>query len=328
MMYFIESDSTDAAHNLALEQHVFDTFDRRHDYFLLWQSDNTIVVGKHQNALAEINSAYVKRRGIAVVRRLSGGGAVYHDLGNFNFSFIMNGRDLASMDLNAFCRPLLDTLAQLGVHAELNHRHDMLLGGRKISGTAQYCRQGRILHHGTLLYDSDLNTLEKALMPSGSAGMESKAVKSVRSPVANIRENLRRDMTRGDFLDALRALLVRNFALTAYEVPASDHAAIEQLRSKQYATWDWTYGASPDFTFRRERSATPWGTFSLRADVKKGYISSVHLSASGLTLPPETYSRVLVGCRFAEDAIRQALATLPLPEKAPEAARLAAELFM
>ena len=185
-MYYLESTKTDPSWNLALEQYVFDVLGPRDDCFMLWQNDNTIVVGKHQNTLEEINTDYVKEHGVTVVRRLSGGGAVYHDLGNLNFTFVAENRFGSEFDFSTFCRPVVDALRSLGVPAEINGRNDMTIEGRKFSGNAQYMKKGRIMHHGTLMYDSDLEAVSRALNVKPDK-IESKGLKSVRSRVTNIR---------------------------------------------------------------------------------------------------------------------------------------------
>ena len=180
MMYYLESGSHDPGFNLALEQYVFDRMDRAHAYCMLWQNDNAIIVGKNQNTVGEINAAYVKEHGIRVVRRLSGGGAVYHDLGNINFTFIVDSGATAAFDFSTFCRPIVKALEHFGVHAEINGRNDMTIDGKKFSGNSQYGKQGRTMHHGTILYDSDLEVVEKALTVSRDK-LEGKGIQSVRS---------------------------------------------------------------------------------------------------------------------------------------------------
>ena len=162
-MTFIEVKTTDPDFNLALEQYVFDQMPRNRGYFMLWQNDNAIIVGRHQNTLAEINEAFVREHGIRVVRRLSGGGAVYHDMGNLNFTYIVDASGGARLDLKLFCQPVADALGALGVQAEVNGRNDITIGGQKFSGNAQYVREGRVMHHGTILFDSDLSVVGQAL---------------------------------------------------------------------------------------------------------------------------------------------------------------------
>ena len=163
-MIYLESSSTDPAFNLALEQFVFEQMDRRQEYFMLWQNANTVVVGKNQNTFAEVNQRAAEARGVRVVRRLSGGGAVYHDLGNLNFTFIMDAENAGDLDIRLFCQPIAELLRSLGVPAEVNGRNDITIEGRKFSGNSQYLRQGRIMHHGTLMFQSDLSVVAEVLM--------------------------------------------------------------------------------------------------------------------------------------------------------------------
>ena len=190
---FIESNSNDPRFNLALEQYVFDEMPKDREYFWLWQNHNTIVVGKHQNTAQEINQTYVREHGITVVRRLSGGGAVYHDMGNVNFTFIADTGDMETLNLHAFCTPVVNTLEQIGVKAEVSGRNDITIDGKKFSGNSQYIKHGRIMHHGTLMFDSDLSVVSKALQVS-SDKYESKGFKSVKSRVTNIKPYAPADM--------------------------------------------------------------------------------------------------------------------------------------
>ncbi len=157
MTYYLPSTNTNPYYNLALEQYVFDSLPREHSYFMLWQNDNSIIIGKHQNTVSEINAAYVAERGIRVARRLSGGGAVYHDMGNLNFTFITDSRGDA-FDFSMFCRPIQKALGEMGVQVEIAGRNDMTIEGKKFSGNAQYIKNGRVMHHGTLMYDTDALT--------------------------------------------------------------------------------------------------------------------------------------------------------------------------
>ena len=146
--------TTDPAWNLAAEQYVFDALPRDRTYFMLWQNDNAIIIGKHQNAAAEIDQQFVRENGVRVVRRLSGGGAVYHDMGNLNFTFIADAGSMESINFKLFCQPVVAALAALGVQAEVNGRNDMTINGQKFSGNSQYLKEGRVMHHGTIMFRS------------------------------------------------------------------------------------------------------------------------------------------------------------------------------
>jgi len=266
MIYYIESTHTDPYRNLALEQFVFDRLGRENSYFMLWQNHNSIIVGKHQNTQEEINAAFVKERNITVARRLSGGGAVYHDLGNLNFTFITNTDSTGALDFSAFCIPIQKALLPLGVPVEISGRNDMTVEGKKFSGNAQYIKQGRVMHHGTILYDSDLSILSQALNP-GTDKIESRGIKSVRSRVTNIRPYMKTDMRIADFWAALRdhmnaAFDMRNFILT----PEHEYA-VEELRKNVYSQWSWNYGTSPPHTLRRARRIEGCGKIEILLDI-------------------------------------------------------------
>jgi lipoate-protein ligase A len=274
MMYYLESESTDPHFNLAFEQYVFDALDREHAYFMLWRNHNAVIVGKHQNTVAEIDAKYVKEHDISVVRRLSGGGAVYHDLGNVNFTFIVSAGDGPAFDFGSFCRPVIRALASLGVVADINGRNDMTIDGKKFSGNAQYCKQGRIMHHGTILYDSDLSALDKALVVSRDK-VASKGLKSVRSRVTNVKSRMADNIPVEQFMAALRDAMFRAYSLTPYILSSGDLEAIGRLQREVYSTWNWNYGASPAYGIRKERRVEGCGTLEVHMDVTKGRIERI-----------------------------------------------------
>ena len=162
-MIYLESKIVDPYWNLALEQYLFETVGQTADCFMLWQNKGSIIIGRHQNTMEEINRAFVEANNIPVVRRLSGGGAVYHDLGNLNFTFITSQNQDSQLHMQSFCTPVIQTLNQLGVSAEISGRNDLTIQSRKFSGNSQYVKGGRLLHHGTLMFSSELDVLDKAL---------------------------------------------------------------------------------------------------------------------------------------------------------------------
>ena len=196
-MNYLNLFTTDPAFNLAVEEYVFDYLPKDRMYVMLWQNDNAIIIGKNQNTLAEINESYVREQGIRVVRRLSGGGAVYHDMGNLNFTVIADAQG-ENLDFGRFCALVVKALQRVGVQAEINGRNDMTIDGKKFSGNAQYLRQGRVMHHGTILFDSNASVLANALQVD-EAKIQAKGVKSVRSRVTNVRPCLPEDMTLPQF---------------------------------------------------------------------------------------------------------------------------------
>jgi lipoate-protein ligase A len=265
MNYYIESRDTNPQRNLALEQFVVINLEKTHSYFMLWQNHNAIIVGKHQNTSAEINAAFVKEHNISVVRRLSGGGAVYHDMGNLNFTFVT---DAEKNDVNfaAFCKPIQEALVSFGVPVEISGRNDMTVEGKKISGNAQYIKQGRVMHHGTILYDSDLDMLSKALNVTNDK-IESKGIKSVQSRVTNIRPYMKNDMPIGDFWDALKTYMFTAFNMKEYILSKEEEAGVDKLNEQIYSQWSWNYGASPPHNIRKTRRIEGCGKIEILLDV-------------------------------------------------------------
>ena len=303
---YIEVSTTDPAFNLALEEYVFEKMPRDREYFLTWRNDNAIIVGRHQNTAAEIDEEFVKEKNIKVVRRLSGGGAVYHDLGNLNFTFIVDAQPGQKVDLRKFCQPIADTLCALGAKAEVDGRNDILIDGMKVSGNAQYVRQGRVMHHGTILFDSDMTVLSQALRPD-PAKAQAKGVKSVRSRVTNVRQCLSRDMTIGQFRDALSGSLMAG-GFERYELTQADIAAIQEIQSKRYDQWEWNYGFCEAGALIRKRRIEGCGTVEAHITLKNDLITGISFRGDYFsTLPPEELASMFIGLPRMEGALRTAL---------------------
>ena len=313
-MYFLESDSLDPHYNLALEQYVFDVLAVEWDFFMLWRNDNAIIVGRHQNTAAEINARYVKEHGICVVRRLSGGGAVYHDRGNINFTFIAAAQSGPAFDFGTFCRPVVKALASFGIQAAISGRNDMTIGGAKFSGNAQYRKHNRVMHHGTILYDSDLSVVGNALNVSKDK-IASKGLSSVRSRVTNVREHMPVDIPVEDFMNALREAMFHEYGLTACTLTEQDRKAVTALQHSRYETWEWNYGTSPAYTIRKERRIESFGTLEIHMDVDKGIITclALHGDYFGNGDSAELCAS-LVGTRLAREELKKALHGVALDE--------------
>ena len=309
MVYYIESKYTDPYHNLAFEQCVFDRLDKEHSYFLLWQNHNTIVVGKHQNTQEEINAAFVKEKQITVARRLSGGGAVYHDLGNLNFTFITTpGGNGQGTDFSVFCEPIQKALCSFGVPAEISGRNDMTVLGKKISGNAQYIKQNRIMHHGTILYDSNLEILSQALRP-GNDKIESKGIKSVRSRVTNIRQYMKSDMSLADFWIALKNRMIATFDMEELYLTPEQNADVEELRDKTYSQWSWNYGNSPPHNMRKERRIEGCGKIEVFLNIEReGKIGGIAFCGDFFgEKEPSELSEKLIGHHLEYSELKNAL---------------------
>lgn len=270
-MKYIDVQSTDPSFNLALEQYVFDELSEEDDFFLLWQNDNAIIIGKNQNTYMEINTEYVKQQGIKVVRRLSGGGAVYHDMGNLNFTFIVK-EDRKQFDFSKFAKPVVEALHKLGVNAEINGRNDMTIDGKKFSGNAQYFKNGKIMHHGTLMYDSNIEVISNALQVSAGK-IESKGVKSVKSRVTNIRPYMKENVPITEFKRLLVASMFAENDLQNYCLSDEDMKRIAEISEKRYATWEWNYGKSPKYELFRQKRVEGCGQIEICMDVENGRIT-------------------------------------------------------
>ena len=275
-MIYIESHSTNPYYNLALEEYVFEQMDQSESYFMLWQNENTIVVGKYQNTAEEVNREFAEAQGIRVVRRLSGGGAVYHDRGNLNFTFIADKDELDDFNFRIFTMPVLKALETLGVHAEFTGRNDLVLDGRKFSGNSQYMKKGRVLHHGCIMLDSDLEKVRDALRVR-EAKFTSKSVKSVRSRVTTINEHAPRKITMDEFKAALKAQVFSENDITEYTLTSEDEAAVLKLMHEKYETYEWNYGFYRGYSLRREQKFDA-GLVTVDMDAAHGVITGIRLS--------------------------------------------------
>ena len=293
---YLDLMTTDPSYNLAMEQYVFDCLPRDRMYFMLWQNDNAIIVGKYQNTIAEINEETVRERGIRVVRRLSGGGAVYHDMGNLNFTFITDVGEGNALDLKLFCEPVVRTLATLGVKAEVNGRNDITIDGKKFSGNSQYIRQGRVMHHGTIMFDSDLSVVSEALRVDPTK-IQTKGIRSVRSRVTNVAEHLPEKVTLPEFRRILLENILKENPGEAYPLTQDDLAAVEKLRAERYATWDWNYGFSPVCTMLRRRRVDGCGMIEAYITVEHGKIAALTFKGDFFSASePDELAAHFVGC--------------------------------
>ena len=272
-MKYIESNSTDPYFNLALEEYVFEKLPKDDGYFMLWQNANTIVIGKYQNAFEEVNQKAVDELGIRVARRLSGGGAVYHDMGNLNFTFIVDRQDIEGLNFRIFTEPVVETLKSFGVNAEFTGRNDIVIDGRKISGNSQYVKKDRVMHHGCIMLDSDLEKVSDALNVK-AAKFVSKSSKSVRSRVTTINENAPRHITMEEFKSALKERILGNGSIEPYELTGEDLAEIRYLRDTKYATWQWNYGFEREFEMTREAKFDS-GLVTVHLTAKDGRIRDI-----------------------------------------------------
>ena len=249
-MLLIQRHQTNPYFNIAAEEYVLKHFSE--DVFMLWQNEPSVIIGKHQNTLAEINHQYVEKNRIPVVRRISGGGTVFHDLGNLNFTFIktIHGEDL--VDFKRFIDPIINVLKELGIDARQEGHNDIRINGLKCSGNAEHVFKNRVLHHGTILFSSDLETLGTALH-SEEDRFTGRAVKSRRSPVTNIISHLQVKITLNEFIEKIyKHLISIDQHARFYNLTDSDQSEIQKLADQKYTTWEWNYGYSPAYQYRHQ----------------------------------------------------------------------------
>ncbi|MFB6766046.1 lipoate--protein ligase [Bacillus altitudinis] len=271
-MLFIDNEQHyDPMINLAIEEYCLKYLDPEETYLLFYINQPSIIIGKNQNTIEEINTKYVEDNGIKVVRRLSGGGAVYHDKGNLNFSFITKDDGDSFHNFKKFTEPVIKALEKLGVKAELSGRNDIMADGRKISGNAQFATRGRIFSHGTLLFDSEIEHVVSALNVKKEK-IESKGIKSIRSRVANISELMDQKMTTEEFRKILLSYIFdTNGDVPEYKLTEKDWEKIHEISRDRYQKWEWNYGRSPKFNLQYSKRF-PAGSIDLRLEVKKGII--------------------------------------------------------
>ncbi len=296
---------TDPYFNLAAEEYVLKNIKR--DSFMLWRNEPSIIVGKHQNTLAEINLDYVNANQIKVVRRLSGGGAVFHDLGNLNFTFIATDENHKLIDFRKFTRPILEVLQKMGVEAKFEGRNDLTIDGRKFSGNAEHVYKNRVLHHGTLLFSAVMADLSNALNVDPDK-FQDKAVKSVRSRVTNISEHLKEQLSVLEFRDKiLQYVMESNPQAEMYSFSRHDIDAINKLKEEKYMNWDWNFGYSPKYNFRKTLK-TDGGKLEVVLQVNNGLIEDVRFFGDYFNkLDPGEIEKALIGVAHNEKEINEKL---------------------
>lgn len=307
MLSYIDLYTDDAEFNLAAEQYIFDALPRDRSWFMLWQNRKAVIIGKYQNTLAEINESFIRENNIQVVRRLSGGGAVYHDSGNLNFTFITDARDAEGLNMRLFCEPVVRALAAVGVTAEINGRNDITIDGRKFSGNAQYLREGRVMHHGTIMFDSDLETVNSALRVDPEK-IRAKGMKSVRSRVTNVRPYLKEDCELPRFRKLLLESIAASEASSRYEFSHEDLRAIEKIKAERYSLWDWNYGRSREAALSRKKRIEGCGTVEAQIRLDHGLVCGVSFSGDFFSVrEPGELGELFRGIRPERSAFDKAL---------------------
>jgi len=312
MLFLDNRGITDPTLNLAMEEYALKHLNPENTYFLFYINEPSIIIGKNQNTAEEINAAYVNDNNIHVVRRLSGGGAVYHDLGNLNFSFITKDDGDSFHNFRKFTEPVIEALKELGVNAELSGRNDILAEGRKISGNAQFSTKGRMFSHGTLLFNSNIDEVVNALNVKLDK-IQSKGIKSIRSRVANIKEFLKEDLTIEQFKDLLlQSIFKEHGSIERYEWSDEDIKNIKELADRRYRSWDWNYGKSPKCNIQQSKRFAA-GQVDIRLEVNKGVIETVKIYGDFFGVGDVSeLEQTLVGTRFDQQEIERKLEDINL----------------
>ena len=307
MLQYLNLTTTNPSFNLAAEEFVFESLPKDRSYFMLWQNDRAVIIGKYQNTLAEINLPYIEANGIRVVRRLSGGGAVYHDLGNLNYSFIADAKESERLDLRLFCEPVLRTLSSFGVKAELKGRNDMTVDGQKFSGNAQMIRHGRVLHHGTILFDSDLEAVTLALHVD-EAKICAKGIRSVRSRVTNLKPFFDPPITLPAFRQALLKEVLRAEPGEERCFTKAELTVIRSLQARRYDAWEWNFGRSTECTIRKRARFEGVGSIEAYISLEHGLIRTVAFRGDYFSLhDPDGLSALLAGRKLDRESVEEVL---------------------
>ncbi len=311
-MLCIYNHSNDPYFNMATEEHFFKNYTE--DIFMLWKNSPAVIVGKHQNTLAEINLDYIKENNIPVVRRLSGGGAVFHDLGNINFTFIQSGDSEKLVDFRKYTQPILDVLTNLGIDARFEGRNDLTIDGKKFSGNAEHVIKNRVLHHGTLLFSSEMKDLTKSLKVN-PLKFQDKAVKSVRSRVTNISDHLPSPISLDEFTNKVMNHIQGMYADSKiYDISDDDKISIEALAESKYSTWEWNFGYTAKYNFS-QGFKTSGGNVEVHLNVDKGIIKEAKIYGDFFNKKDITeLEYALQNVNHEEIAIREALKNIEVSE--------------
>lgn len=310
-MLYIETGSTKPYVNLAHEEYFLKKADCKEPILMLWRNEPTVVVGRYQNTVNEVNQDYVEENGIHVIRRMTGGGAVYHDLGTLCYSFIIRDLAVEEASFSSFAVPVLHALEKLGIKGVLSGRNDLTIDGAKFSGTAMSLHKHSLLFHGTILYDTDLSVLSSALRVK-SDKFRSKGIPSVRSRVVNIKPYLDDALGIDAFKDALKDSLRENMAYDEYRLSGKDTERIMKLSTGKYKTWDWNYGRNPAAEFHNRKKFSG-GELEVYLDLKESKIAKCRIYGDFLGLSDiAMVEQLLTGVRYERNAIRESLEKIDL----------------
>lgn len=314
-MRVIYNTSTNPYFNLALEEYLLTR--AQDDIFMLWRNSRAVIVGRNQNTHAEIDFDYIREKSIPVVRRLTGGGAVFHDSGNVNYTFITRSDEFNNYA--KFCAPIIEALDGMGVKAELSGRNDLLIDGKKFSGNAQCSHAGRLMHHGTLMFGADVSEMALALEVN-PLKIQSKGIKSVSSRVTNISQHMPQEMSVEQFIDKLLGYAAATFACDVTEPSKLETDGAKELEKEKYSSWEWNFGFRKEYAVKKE-TLTPRGLFDIRLNIAEDKIADIRIYgdyfASGDIALLE---KKLIGTPYAPQSLLEALGDIAdyLPDMTAE----------
>jgi len=311
-MRYLTNTSTDPHYNMAFDEFCLESLPLEEPVFYLWQNRPSVIIGLNQNAYGEVNLTYLKEHGIILARRVTGGGAVYHDLQNLNYTIVGRSSDL-ERDYPKYTTYIAEALRSLGVPAEISGRNDIMIEGRKVSGYAKRVWKDRLMVHGTMMWDVDLEELTQALSVDGSK-LSSSGIASVRSKVTNLREHLPQISSVSELKDRLEAILSRDHQDEEYIISDAQKAAIKELAKIRFSTWEWNYGHSLEASFSKKKKYA-CGTIEVLVAVNHGAISRISFGGDFLgNLPAEELAKILEGCRYERESVLDLLAKKPVED--------------
>lgn len=311
-MRYLRNKNTNPYYNMAFDEFCLESLPIDEPVFYLWQNRPAVIVGLNQEVNTEVNIDYLNKNNIALVRRVTGGGAVYHDLGNLNYTIVGRSEDL-ERDYPEYASILMKALQELGIPATLSGRNDILVDGKKVSGFAKRVCKNRLMVHGTLMYDVDLEVLPQALTPSASK-LQSKGIASVRSRVANLREYLPEVADIQAFSQRLEDILSRHYADAEYQLSSEDLASIQRLTDEKFAQWEWNYGRSPKATLTHS-ARLACGTVEIHLQIAENRIVFCQFGGDFLgNLPTSEIESALIGVVYEANAISESLKKLQISQ--------------
>ncbi|MEX0380287.1 lipoate--protein ligase [Leuconostoc sp. MS02] len=305
-MQYIKYFNQDAYTNIAMDAWLLKNLKSKEPIFSLWQNKRAVIVGENQNTFSEVNADYVDAHNVEVVRRVSGGGAVYHDLGNICFTFFVPVSSSARVDFHQFVQPMADALESLGIHVDITGRNDLEIEGKKVSGNAQRYAGGYLMHHGTLLWNTDVDAMVRSLNVADEKFI-SKAAKSVRSRVGNIKDYAPKDLTTAKFIEQLTYFLTNEGRDDEYELNENQKSDILKLRDEKFSQWSWNYGQSPEFMYNNHAKFNG-GSIDVQIDVDDGKITNVNFKGDFLGVRDwREMKEQLIGVPFTHNAVTDIL---------------------